>query len=69
MKYKFEEDKGITIIKEDNNIIAKYKPNYKWKEVNYSFKEDGLHIRLFDKYKKYKDVVIKLGIDDIQEIP
>ena len=69
MKYKFEEQKdGITLIKEDDNIIARYKLSYKWKEVNYSFKEDGLHIRLFDKYKKYKDVVIKLGINDLQEI-
>ena len=70
MKYKFEEQKdGIVFIKEDDNIIAKYKLNYRWKEVNCSVKTDGIHIRLFDKYKKYQDVVIKVGIDEIQEIP
>ena len=69
MKYKFKEQKdGIILVTENDNIIAKYKVNDRWREVNSSVKEDGLHIRLFDKYKKYKDVTIQLGIEEIQNI-
>lgn len=70
MKYKFKEQKdGIIYIENANNIVAKYKVNNNWREVNYSFSEDKINIRLFDRYKKYKDVTIQLGIEEIQNIP
>ena len=68
MKFKEQKD-GIILVTENDNIIAKYKVNDRWREVNSSVKEDGLHIRLFDKYKKYNDVIVKLNIDEIQYIP
>ena len=70
IKYKFKEQSdGITFIEKDDEIVAKYKLSYKWKEVNYSFKEDSVMIRLYDKYKKYLDVEVKFNVDEVQMIP
>lgn len=69
-EYKVKENKdGIIEIKEKNNIIAKYKINDRWREVNYYFKDNKMNIRLFDKYKKYLDVIVNLGEETIQYIP
>lgn len=70
MKYQFKEQKdNIVFIKEDDNIVARYKLNDRWREVNYSLCDEGINIRLFDKYKKYQDAIVRLGIDEIQNIP
>lgn len=68
MKFKEQKD-GTVFVTENDNIIAKYKLNNRWIEVNSSIKNDGLHIRLYDKYKKYNDVIVKLNMDEIQYIP
>ena len=70
MNYKFKEQKDGTIfIEEDDKVIAKYKVNERYREVNYSFKDDKVKIRLFDRYKRYIDVEVKFNIDEIQIIP
>lgn len=70
MNYKFKEQKdGIIFIEEDDKVIAKYKLNDRYREVNYAFKGDVIKIRLFDRYKKYVDAEVKLNVDEVQMIP
>lgn len=70
MNYKFKEQKdGIIFIEEDDKVIAKYKLNDRYREVNYAFKGDVIKIRLFDRYKKYIDAEVKLNVDEVQMIP
>lgn len=70
-KYKFKEQADGTIFIEDENddIVAKYKLDKRWREVNYSFKENSINIRLFNSIsRKYKDATIELDREDLQII-
>ena len=70
MQYKFKYQKdGITYVYNNDKIVAKYKLDYRWKEVNYSYKDNYIQIRVFNGIKKYQDVLIELGKEEIQEIP
>jgi len=70
MQYKFKYQKdGITFVYNNDKIIAKYKLDYRWKEVNYSYKDNYIQIRIFNGIKKYQDVLIELNKEEIQEIP
>ena len=69
MKYKFKEKDNIINVLEGDDIIARYIIDKHWEQKNVSIKDDGIHIRLYNRMKKYIDCIIKLNEDNIQKIP
>lgn len=69
MKYKFKEQDNIINILEGDDVIAKYRIDKHWEQKNMSIKDDGIHIRLYNRMKKYVDVIVLTNNNEIQNIP
>lgn len=69
MKYKFKEQDNIINVIEGDNVIARYTVDKHWEQKNMSIKDDGIHIRLYNRTKRYTDAIVLINNDEIQNIP
>jgi hypothetical protein len=67
-QYKYKEIDEIVNVMDGDTVVARYKVNKSWVEKNLSVKEDGIHIRLNNRMRKYIDCIVELNNDKIQEI-
>lgn len=69
--YKFKEkDDIISVINEDNTVVARYTVDYHWQEKNVSVRDGRLYIRLYNRTSGYQDCTVELNNnDEIQKIP
>lgn len=69
--FKFkEQDNIISVIDENDTIVARYTIDYHWTEKNISVKDGRLYIRLYNKTSGYQDCMVDLNNNDsIQKIP
>ena len=68
--YKFKEkDNIISVINEDDTVVARYTVDYHWQEKNVSVRDGRLYIRLYNRTSGYQDCTIELNNDEIQKIP
>ena len=68
-QYKYKEKDGITSVMDGDTVIARYEVDRHWQEKNASAKEDGIHIRLYNRMKGFQDCIIELNNSNIQKIP
>lgn len=71
MAYKFKEQKDGTVhVMDGDNVVAKYKVDRHWREVNASYPDDShISIRLYNRMRGYINSLITLNKEEIQEIP
>ena len=69
--FKFkEQDNIISVIDENDTIVARYTIDYHWTEKNISVKDGRLYIRLYNRTSGYQDCVGDLNNNgSIQKIP
>lgn len=68
--FKFkEQDNIISVIDENDTIVARYTIDYHWTEKNISVKDRHLNIRLYSRTSGYIDCIVELNNDSIQKIP
>jgi len=69
--YKFKEkDDIISVINEDDTVVARYTVDYHWQEKNVSVRDGRLYIRLHNRTSGYQDCTVELNNnDEIQKIP
>ena len=68
-QYKYKEKGGIVNVMDGDTIVARYEVDRHWQEKNVSVKEDGIHIRLYNRMKGFQDCKVELNNDNIQKIP
>ena len=68
--YKFKEkDDIISVINEDDTVVARYTVDYHWQEKNVSIRDGRLYIRLYNRTSGYQDCTVELNNNDsIQKI-
>ena len=69
--YKFKEkDDIISVINEDDIVVARYTVDYHWQEKNVSVRDGRLYIRLYNRTSGYQDCTVEFNNNDsIQKIP
>lgn len=68
-QYKYKEKEGITSVMDGDTVVARYEVDRHWQEKNASVKEDGIHIRLYNRMKGFQDCIVELENNEIQKIP
>ena len=68
--YKFKEnDNIISVINEDDTVVARYTVDYHWQEKNVSVRDGRLYIRLYNRTSGDQDCTVGLNNDSVQKIP
>ncbi len=68
-QFKYKEKNGIVNVMDGDTVVAAYEVDKHWQEKNMSVKDDGIHIRLYNRMKGFRDCVIKLNNNEVQKIP
>ena len=68
-KIKYREKENIITVMDEDTVIAKYEVDKHWQEKNISVKDDGIHVRLYNRMKGFQDCKVELNSDKVQKIP
>lgn len=68
-KIKYREKENIITVIDEDTVIAKYEVDKHWQEKNISVKDDGIHVRLYNRMKGFQDCKVELNSDKVQKIP
>lgn len=68
-QYKYKEKDGIVNVMDGDAVVARYEVDIHWQEKNISVKDDGIHIRLYNRMKGFQDCKVEINNETIQKIP
>ena len=68
-QYKYKEKNGIVNVMDGDAVVARYEIDIHWQEKNTSIKDDGIHVRLYNRMKGFQDCIVEISNETIQKIP